>query len=84
MKKIKISREYHTSCFINTHFPDHALAISDTTLMLGYNNQQLIGRTDEVVCEENIQKFFNVCSKIVSFQISSEEYKTIFPYKVAK
>ncbi len=80
----KISKEYHTSCLINTHFPDHALAISDTTLMLGYNNLQLMGKTEEIVTEENIQTFFNVCSKIVSFNISSQEYKTIFPYKVAK
>jgi iron complex transport system ATP-binding protein len=80
----KISNEYHTSCLINTHFPDHALSISDTTLMLGYNNQQLIGKTSDIVTEENIQSFFNVCSKIVSFHISSEEYKTIFPYKIAR
>ena len=52
--------------------------------MLGYNHKKLIGKTADIVNEENIEKFFNVCSKIVSFSISSEEYKTIFPYKVAK
>ncbi|MBE5832942.1 MAG: ABC transporter ATP-binding protein [Butyrivibrio sp.] len=81
---VNITRKMGTSCLINTHFPDHALSISDTTLMLGYNNQLLLGRTEDIVTEENIQRFFNVCSKIVSFNISSEEYRTIFPYKVAK
>ncbi len=80
----KIAREYHTSCLINTHFPDHALGISDKTLMLGYQFQQLLGKTEDIVTEENIHKFFHVYSKIISFEISSQEYKTIFPYDVAR
>lgn len=80
----KISNEYKTSCLINTHFPDHALSISDNTLMLGYHNKQLLGPTKDIVTEENIQRFFSVCSKIVSIDINSEKYMTIFPYKIAK
>jgi iron complex transport system ATP-binding protein len=81
---VKIKEEFGTSCLINTHFPDHALAISDTTLMLGAYNRKLLGKTKEVVMEDNIRQFFSVCSKIVSLRISSEEYQTIFPYKVAR
>ncbi|WP_352398250.1 ABC transporter ATP-binding protein [[Clostridium] aminophilum] len=81
---VKIKEEFGTSCLINTHFPDHALAISDTTLMLGAYNRKLLGKTKEVVTEDNIRQFFSVCSKIVSLRISSEEYQTIFPYKVAR
>ena len=41
----KVAEEFKTSCcLINTHFPNHALKISDTTLMLGYGNKQVAGK----------------------------------------
>ncbi len=80
----RVSEEYKTSCLINTHFPNHALAISDRTLMLGYDNKKILGYTKDIVTEENINEFFNVYSKIVSVNVSSDEFLAIFPYKVAR
>lgn len=79
----KVAEEFHTSCLINTHFPNHALKISDTTLMLGYGNKQVVGKTKDVVTEENIREYFNVCSRVVSLQVDAKEYRTIFPYQIA-
>ncbi|MBQ2801795.1 MAG: ABC transporter ATP-binding protein [Lachnospiraceae bacterium] len=79
----KVAEEFNTSCLINTHFPNHALKISDTTLMLGYGNKQVVGKTKDVVTEENIREYFNVCSRVVSLQVDAKEYKTIFPYQIA-
>lgn len=79
----KVAEEFHTSCLINTHFPNHALKISDTTLMLGYGNKQVAGKTKDVVTEENIREYFNVCSRVVSLQVDAKEYRTIFPYQIA-
>ncbi|MBQ3165390.1 MAG: ABC transporter ATP-binding protein [Lachnospiraceae bacterium] len=80
----RVAEEFKTSCLINTHFPNHALKISDTTLMMGYGNKQLMGKTLDIVTEENIQKFFGVCSKVVPLRAGSEDYYTIFPYKIAE
>lgn len=80
----RVAKEFKTSCLINTHFPNHALKISDTTLMLGHGNKQLQGKTLDIVTEENIESFFGVCSKVVPIRTEEEKYYTIFPYKIAK
>ena len=80
----RVAEEFKTSCLINTHFPNHALKISDTTLMMGYGNKQLQGRTMDIVTEDNIKEFFGVCSKVVPLRADSEKYYTIFPYKIAE
>lgn len=79
----KVSEEFHTSCLINTHFPNHALQISDTTLMLGYGNKQVAGKTKDIVTAEHIKEYFNVCAKVVALNVEAKEYKTIFPYQIA-
>ena len=80
----QIAKRYQTSCLINTHFPDHALKISDRTLMLGANDRKLLGDTKDIVTEDNIKNYFNVRSKIVSFSVGRRSYRTIFPYKIAE
>ena len=79
----RAAREMNTACLINTHFPNHALNISDQTLMMGPGQMKLFGPTKELINEENIERFFSVRSKIVSFQADAQSYKTIFPYRIA-
>jgi iron complex transport system ATP-binding protein len=73
----------NTACIINTHFPNHALNISDKTLLMGYENHKLFGDTKELLTEKNIELFFSVRSRIVSFTAGEQNYKTIFPYTIA-
>ena len=80
----RVAEEFKTGCLINTHFPNHALKISDTTLMMGYGNRQLQGKTMDIVTEENLKEFFGVCSKVVPLRAESEKFYTIFPYKIAE
>lgn len=78
----RASEEFHTSCLINTHFPNNALKISDITLMLGYNQKKILGNTLEVVTEDHIREYFQVCTRVVSVLVDSQEYHTIFPYQI--
>ncbi|MEA4891162.1 MAG: ABC transporter ATP-binding protein [Peptococcaceae bacterium] len=78
------AHDFRTACLINTHFPNHALKISHRTLLLGYDNQQLLGDTLSVVTEANIQRFFSVCSKVLALEAENIRYHTIFPYKIAQ
>ena len=55
----RASREMNTACLINTHFPNHALNISDQTLMLGLGQKKLFGATKDLLNEENIERFFS-------------------------
>ena len=77
------SQGMNTACIINTHFPNHALNISDKTLLMGYDNNKLFGDTKELLTEKYIERFFSVRSKIVSFSTEEQDYKTIFPYMIA-
>ena len=79
----RAAREMDTACLINTHFPNHALNISDQTLLMGYGQEKLFGPTRELITEENVERFFLVRSKIVSFRADRQDYRTIFPYKIA-
>ncbi len=75
----KIAKRKGISCIINTHFPAHALQISDKTLMLGKGRQYLFGKTEEVITENNLRDFFGVNVKILSFENKGEMMKTVVP-----
>ena len=50
--------------------------------MLGLGQKKLFGATKDLLNEENIERFFSVRSKIVSFQADGQEHQTIFPYRL--
>lgn len=79
----RVANEFNTSCLINTHFPNHALKISNITLMMGYENKKIIGNTMDIVTEENIKEYFDVCTRVVPVLVDSKKYRTIFPYQIA-
>jgi len=61
------------SCIINTHYPDHALRISDKTLLLG-KEKSMFGITPEVISEENIREYFDVEARIAQYRENGKEY----------
>ncbi len=71
----KLKEEKGISFIINTHYPDHALNISDYTLILG-EDSYIHGKSEKVITEENIRKFFNVDVRILSLPGIEEEIKT--------
>ncbi len=73
----KIARDQEISCIINTHYPEHALRISDKTLILGKNKKHIFGRTEEVITEDNLRKFFDVDVRIIPFENRGIPMKTV-------
>ncbi|NSW95627.1 MAG: ABC transporter ATP-binding protein, partial [Bacteroidales bacterium] len=51
----KLREDRGISCIINTHYPDHALRISDCTLMLGRSGY-ICGCSDDIITEENMKE----------------------------
>ncbi len=78
------AKEFKTACLLNTHFPNHALNISSKTLLLGYGQKKKFGNTQDLITEENIEEYFNVRARVVSFDAEDREYQTVFPYRIAK
>ncbi|WP_254280881.1 ABC transporter ATP-binding protein [Finegoldia magna] len=56
----KLSKVDNISVIINTHYPAHALEISDKCLMLMGNAKHKIGKTSDIICKENMKEAFGV------------------------
>lgn len=66
------------ACIFNTHYPEHALKISDKTFMMS-SEGYVFGNTNEIIIEKNIEHFFDVNAKILSFKHKDIDLKTIVP-----
>lgn len=67
------------SAIINTHYPDHAMHLSDMSLLLKKNGENIFGKTEEVLTEKNLDDTFNVNVKIVEHNINEKKYVSIVP-----
>lgn len=76
----RIARQKSTTCIINTHFPDHALMVSDDTLFLGKGGTRLFGPTADVVNEENIRAYYQVDARVVDVSVEGRRMQTVFPF----
>ncbi|MFR8048640.1 ABC transporter ATP-binding protein [Fusicatenibacter sp.] len=70
----KLVREKGISCIMNTHFPEHALQLSDLTLMMG-KDKFCFGQTEEVLTEENVEEFFGVRARILDLGEENQNKK---------
>ena len=70
----KLKQDDGISCVINTHYPDHALKISDETLMI-HHGRMLYGKSENIITEENIQKFFEVKTRIFQLPPPDDQHR---------
>lgn len=75
----KLSKEENLSVVFNTHYPEHALEVSDYTLMLMKNGGSLFGTTKDIMTEKNMQAAFGVKIKIIEENIDGVKYASILP-----
>lgn len=54
-------------CIMNTHYPDHALKITDKTLLLG-KKKHIFGLTNEIITQDNLKEYFGVNVELLPFQ----------------
>lgn len=64
---------------MNTHYPDHALKISNKCLLLNYDKTYKFGETIEVLNGENLKKSFSVEVKIETISVAGMDYESIIP-----
>ncbi|CVK21466.1 ABC transporter ATP-binding protein [Sporomusa sphaeroides] len=67
-------KERGISCIMNTHYPEHALRLADTTLLLG-KNSYLFGKTQEIITEQRVKEYFDIEAKILSVPYHDESIK---------
>ena len=74
--------EKRLSAVINTHYPSHAMKVSDKTLMLCKDGSYCYGPTGEVINTDNMRKAFEVNVVINSVQIGGRSYEDMIPISV--
>lgn len=67
-------KERGISCIMNTHYPEHALRLSDTTLLLG-KQSYLFGKTQEIITEQRVKEYFDIEAKILSIPYHDKHVK---------
>jgi iron complex transport system ATP-binding protein len=79
----KLAKEKKVAIIMTTHFPDHALAISQKALLLSKRTDSLVGNVDEVITEDTLQSIFGLRVRIVSVKEGNENLKLVVPLRKA-
>lgn len=80
----KLAETKNITCIINTHYPEHALRISDKTIMFSYDKNHIYGNTKEIINEGNIRRFFEVDSRILDLIENKRNFRTLLPIGICK
>lgn len=79
----RLSKEKNISAIVNTHYPAHALQISDQALMLNRDGTSFYGPSQQVINKENMKKSFGVNVYINELELGNEHYRSIIPLSLA-
>ncbi|MDC7239157.1 MAG: ABC transporter ATP-binding protein, partial [Spirochaetales bacterium] len=74
-----LKREKNTTIIMNTHYPEHALRLSERALLLGKNCRYRSGETHEVVTEQSIREYFQVESALIEYSRGDRNIRGILP-----
>lgn len=72
-----LAQEKNICCVFNTHYPVHALKISDHSLILTRNGHADFGKTIDLVNEEKMRQVFQVNVDINEVDNKGVHYKTV-------
>lgn len=71
------------SSIVNTHYPGHAISISDKALILNRDGSSVFGPAHSSIVEENLEKAFGVNVKIKDFYHREKKYTCVLPLSIA-
>lgn len=75
----RLCRERGIYAVVNTHYPEHALSISQKALLLTAGGTTVFGETQDVLCEENLNAAFGVEVKLCPLQLKDRVYTCVLP-----
>lgn len=79
----RLSKEKKISAIVNTHYPAHAMQISDKALMLNRDGTNFYGPSDHVMNVENMKKAFGVNVHINELELENSRYRSVIPLSLA-
>ena len=73
---VQLAKKKNITCIFNTHYPGYALRISNKSMLIG-KDDYIIGKTSEVINEENLKKYFGINTKIVEIKDEKQKIKSV-------
>ena len=78
----RLAAEKGISCVFNTHYPDHALKISDQALLLDKSGSYIFGESAEVISCENMERSFEVEVYIDRLNVGGASVASVVPLSI--
>ena len=78
-----LCEEEGISSIVNTHYPEHAISISNKALLLNRDGSSVFGAAEETIAESHLEKAFGVNVKIQDFYHSEKKYTCVLPLSIA-
>ena len=79
-----LCKERGISSIVNTHYPEHALAISNKAMILNRDGTNAFGPADEIINEERLAKAFDVDVRIRSFKVAEHLHTCVLPIDIVR
>ena len=80
----RLCRDQDLTVILNTHYPDHALRVSDEVLLLFPSGATLCGRTQQLLTEDHMQALFGVDIAVLHGQREQRDYSAVIPLEILK
>lgn len=78
----RLCRERRMTVILNTHYPDHALRVSDRALLLFGGGVYQFGRTGQILTEEHMRSLFGVDIAVWRERLRDKEYAAVIPLEI--
>ncbi len=78
MNRIRALSAAGITVIMTTHAPSHAFYCADQTAVMGWDGVFFVGRTNDIITEERLEKLYGVTAKIVGYE-SVPESRTCVP-----
>ena len=79
-----LCKERGISSIVNTHYPEHALAISHKALILNRDGTNAFGPASDIINEERLGKAFDVDVRIRSFHVAEQKHTCVLPIDILR
>lgn len=79
-----LCKERGISSIVNTHYPEHALAISHKAMILNRDGTNAFGPANEIINEERLAKAFDVDVRIRSFMVVDNTHTCVLPIDIVR
>lgn len=80
----KLRDERRLAVILNTHYPEHALHVSDNALLLFGEGIYQFGRTRQILTEEHMRSLFGVDIAIWNRRIGEKDYSAVIPLDIVQ